>query len=141
MRRFAKSWVKTTHALAKVVANDSQNGHLSYMTKFHAEATAPTPNAARHAEQLFKHLRHKSDASSYAEGTAKFDFQGATANLRSTPEGLVISCAAVDLAGLGRAKQVIEIHLLRFALREELKPLTWSGPETPAPPARPPQPT
>jgi len=106
------------------------------MTEFGAEATAPTPNAARYAEQLFKHFRHRTEAS-YADGTAQFDFSGAKATLNSTPEGLVISCAAGDLAGLGRAKHVIESHLLRFAFREDIQALAWSGPETSAPPPRP----
>ena len=58
------------------------------MSEFSAEATAPTPNAARYAE-------------------------------------------------LGRAKHVIESHLLRFAFREDIQALAWSGPETSAPPPRP----
>lgn len=127
----------------RTLASYSHLAHPVRMSQFTAEALAPTPNGTRYAEQMCKHFRHKAEAV-FENGAGAVDFKFATATLTPTPEGLRLACAAGDLIGLARAKYVLEDHLLRFAFRENLPRLDWSGPETPAPPAppgaRPPKP-
>lgn len=101
-----------------------------------ANTRIATTNGERYAIQLCKHFRHKVTAD-YADRIGDVDFKFAKAKLVASDDAIEMSCEADDVVNLGRAKYVLEDHLLRFSWREQLQPIAWDGPETPAPPVPP----
>lgn len=106
------------------------------MTALKARARVATVNGERYVIQMCKHFRHKVTAD-YADRVGDVDFKFAKARVVATDDAIEMSCEADDLVSLGRAKYVLDDHLLRFAWREKLAAPVWDGPETPAPPVPP----
>ncbi|MEM8554163.1 MAG: DUF2218 domain-containing protein [Pseudomonadota bacterium] len=87
-------------------------------------AKVPTPNAAKYVQQLCKHFAHKVPAR--VEGDHGFaDLPGGKLSMVSSNDALSIEIAAETDEGMGKAKYILEDHLLRFAFREKLAVLTW----------------
>jgi uncharacterized protein len=89
-----------------------------------ATTRCETPNAGKYLQQLCKHFTHKVEVA-YSEGHGQCRFSCGTATMDAGLKGLDIRVEAADNGALTETKQVIESHLLRFAFRENLQPLTW----------------
>lgn len=91
-----------------------------------SSAVIRTENASRYLQQLCKHFAHKIDVEfTPTHGVCRFSV--GTATLDAEPDQLTIVADAKDAEALGETRHVIESHLLRFAFREELGPLSWAG--------------
>lgn len=106
------------------------------MSALRASARVETTNAERYTIQLCKHFRHKVIAE-YADRVGDVDFKFGKARIVAHNDSIEMDCEADSVETLARVKYVLEDHLLRFAWREKLPSLTWSGPATPAPPIPP----
>ncbi|WP_106751294.1 DUF2218 domain-containing protein [Pannonibacter carbonis] len=92
---------------------------------FRSSAEAVTPAASKYLQQLCKHFAHKVTCEWTPEmGRVDFPF----GDCRMTAEGdrLTIACESAEEEGLKRMQAVIDVHLEKFAWREELK-LEWRG--------------
>lgn len=89
-----------------------------------ATTQAPTANASRYLQQLCKHFAHKVDVT-FDERHGECRFSCGTAKLDAKDDGLQIAVEAADRDKLAETKDVIERHLIRFAFREDMQPLTW----------------
>ncbi len=91
-----------------------------------SSAICQTENASRYLQQLCKHFAHKIPVTFDArEGRCVFSC--GTAVLIADVGALRINALAEDAEGLAQTKDVIESHLLRFAFREDLPALVWTG--------------
>ena len=86
--------------------------------------TIDTQHASRYLQQLCKHFAHKIPVT-YTPEHGECHFAYGTATLDADDAVLRIVVAASDEAGRKQAEDVVESHLLRFAFREELGPLSW----------------
>ena len=90
-----------------------------------AKTAVQTEKASRYLQQLCKHFAHKVEVEFTPEqGLAKLP--GGDAHMQAGAETLSIRIEADSPEGLARAKYIVEDHLLRFAFRENLGPLTWT---------------
>lgn len=83
-----------------------------------------TEKGPRYLGQLCKHFAHKTDAG-FDGNHGYVNFAFGVAKLRADDNQLEIAVEAGDEAALGRTKDVIESHLVRFAFREDLERLEW----------------
>lgn len=88
-------------------------------------ATVLSPLAPRYLVQLCKHFAHKIPAEA-ADGRGKAVFPWGLCFLEAEGEVLTLRCEADDSPSLERVKQVVEVHMLRFARREGVG-LTWAS--------------
>lgn len=97
-----------------------------------ATARFDTRHAARYVQQMCKHFAHKV-AVEQVDGEGRFALPPGPAQIVSDESGLTIRAEAADAEGLARSKHILESHLLRFAFREEPRPLSWQEgtPRTP----------
>ncbi|WP_320201262.1 DUF2218 domain-containing protein [Agrobacterium sp. rho-13.3] len=89
-----------------------------------AKSELKTESASKYLVQLFKHFAHKREVT-YTETHGEIAFDFGTASLDAEPDTLKIFVTAPDEESLGRAKSVVESHLLRFAFREKIETLHW----------------
>jgi hypothetical protein len=88
-------------------------------------ALIPTESASRYLQQLCKHWSHRLEvAFDPAHGTIGFP-DGAAATLDAGPEALTVAITAPDAETLERMKQIVAVHLDRFAFREAPLPFDW----------------
>lgn len=85
-----------------------------------------TENGQKYLIQLCKHFAHKIEVEQ-GDGSAELRFSCGTGYLRAGPDGLDIRVLSADGANLAETKSVVENHLLRFAFREEPRPLHWQA--------------
>lgn len=91
---------------------------------FQSSSTVHTEHASRYLQQLCKHFRHKIPVEFVPEaGECRFPF--GIARLRADAERLTVEIEAPDSDQRARTQDVIEVHLLRFAFRENLGPMSW----------------
>ncbi|RIK88089.1 MAG: DUF2218 domain-containing protein [Hyphomicrobiales bacterium] len=91
---------------------------------FLSSSTVRTEHASRYLQQLCKHFRHKVPVEfAPEEGECRFPF--GTARLRADDRQLTVEIEAPDGDRRARTQDVIEVHLLRFAFRENLGPMSW----------------
>ncbi len=88
-------------------------------------ATVLSPLAPRYLVQLCKHFAHKIPAEA-AEGRGRAVFPWGICLLAAEGETLTLHCEAADAPSLDQVKQVVEVHMLRFARREGVG-LTWAS--------------
>ena len=91
---------------------------------FLASSVVRTKNASRYLQQLCKHFQHKMPVE-YAPEAGECRFPFGMARLRAESERLTVEIEAPDGDQRTRTEEVIEAHLLRFAFREKLEPMTW----------------
>ena len=89
-----------------------------------AQAHYTTAHGSKYLQQLCKHFAHKVEVDfTPTEGQAALPPGPAT--LRANADGLHMHVSAEDDAGLAQAKHIVEIHLVKFAFRENLERLDW----------------
>jgi len=91
---------------------------------FLSSSIVETEHASRYLQQLCKHFGHKIPVEFDPEsGMCHFPF--GTARLKVDSERLMIEIKSPDGDQRARTQEVIESHLLRFAFREKLGPMSW----------------
>lgn len=88
-------------------------------------ATLRTEHAAKYLTQLCKHFAHKVDVS-HSENHGECRFICGTATMDADEGALRIRVTSPDEDQLRETQDVMESHLMRFAFREEPRPLLWS---------------
>lgn len=88
-------------------------------------ATVISPLAPRYLVQLCKHFAHKIPAET-TDGRGKAVFPWGLCFLAAEGDILTLRCEADDPPSLEQVKQVVEVHMLRFARREGVG-LTWAS--------------
>ncbi|WP_412555336.1 DUF2218 domain-containing protein [Shimia sp. MIT1388] len=91
-----------------------------------ATGTFSTENASKYLVQLCKHFAHKIDVS-YDETQGSCSFPIGTAAMTANPEQLRVDIEVNDAEGLKQVKHVIDVHLERFAFREDFKNMNWTS--------------
>ena len=86
-----------------------------------------TPNASKYLQSLCKHFAHKVEVD-YDADKGQAALPPGPAQFHADPTGLSIEVKAEDTPGIVRARYIVEDHLLRFAFREDPKPLDWTKP-------------
>ena len=85
-----------------------------------------TASASRYLQQLCKHWSHKAEAVFTPEqGTIRFA-SGEAVAMTAAPDRLQISVSADTAEAASRFAGVVENHIARFAVREELR-FDWQG--------------
>lgn len=91
-----------------------------------AQAHYATDHGSKYLQQLCKHFAHKVEVRfTPIEGEAALP--PGPALLRADATGLHMHVSAGDDAGLARAKSIVEVHLMKFAFRENLESLDWQA--------------
>lgn len=91
-------------------------------------ARVPTVNGRRYVTQLGKHWSHKFAVEEQADGATLIPFgPGRLCRLAADDEGIDIRIDTPDPADLPRLREVVISHLARFAFRETLGPVAWTG--------------
>lgn len=93
------------------------------------EAQVQTEQASRYLVALCKHFAHKV-AADYDSNRGRVDFQPGSCVLRADGNHLHLRCEASTEPDLNLVKDVVEVHLVRFA-RSEAIAVTWNA-EAPA---------
>lgn len=90
------------------------------------ESTAcyETDSGSKYLVQLCKHFAHKIEVS-YDERDGRCVFGGAVGLLEADESALRMTVRAPDEEWLERAQSIIEVHLVRFAWREDMEKLDW----------------
>jgi len=90
-----------------------------------AHATVRSEKAGRYLVQLCKHFAHKIPATwdeTEGEDTkGHADFGIGTCDMTAKDGVLLLACNAPDAERLGKVKDVLESHIVRFAWKEEPK--------------------
>ncbi len=94
------------------------------ISMFLSFSTVQTEHASRYLQQLCKHFRHKIPVE-FAEETGECRFPFGIARLQADSGHLRVEIEAPDSEQRTRTQEVIEVHLLRFAFREDLGPMSW----------------
>lgn len=81
--------------------------------------TIPTDHARKYLQQLCKHFAHKVDVEFDTE-TGFAALPPGPCTLKATPSELYIHCQSDKTDALPNSRSIIEIHLKKFAWREEL---------------------
>jgi hypothetical protein len=85
-----------------------------------------TANASKYLQQLCKHFAHKVEVSfDETHGTVALGMGPAT--LRASAAALTAEVTAPDGEALAHARQIIDSHLKRFAIREEFEAMVWEA--------------
>ncbi|WP_072396813.1 DUF2218 domain-containing protein [Hyphomicrobium sp. CS1GBMeth3] len=96
-----------------------------------AEAQVKSEKASRYLVQLCKHFAHKVPTD-YDASTGRVDFQPGLCIMHAVGDQLSLRCEADSEPALHRVKDVVEIHLVRFARGEEIA-VTWTDGRPAAP--------
>ncbi|MCC7251083.1 DUF2218 domain-containing protein [Hyphomicrobium sp.] len=88
------------------------------------EAHVKSEKASSYLVQLCKHFAHKTPTD-YDESRGRVDFQPGLCVLHAVGDQLSLRCEALNESTLLRVKDVVEVHLVRFAWREKIA-LTWT---------------
>lgn len=82
-----------------------------------------TPMASRYLQQLCKHFDHKAPAE-WSETAGHVTFEPGTCAMSADDQALEMSLSAAGHDDLQRLIFIVEVHLIRFAWRDEID-LTW----------------
>jgi uncharacterized protein len=86
-----------------------------------------TEHGEKYIAQLCRHFAHKVDVL-HSDNRGECRFVCGTAVMEAHEGAMRIRVTAPDESQLKETQDVVESHLLRFAFREELQPLTWETP-------------
>ena len=89
-----------------------------------ATGTFSTTDGSKYLQQLSKHFAHKVSVT-YDTHSAHADMPMGPCDMTADTTGLTITVRAADPDGLARAKSVVDVHLERFAFREDFKAMDW----------------
>ncbi|WP_374573514.1 DUF2218 domain-containing protein [Phenylobacterium sp.] len=89
-----------------------------------SSATVATANARRYMIQLCKHFGHRLPAS-FDDHEGHIAFDVGQADMRASPDTLMLVATANDAEGLERLEKVVASHLVRFAFREPELSVDW----------------
>lgn len=89
------------------------------------EAQVQTEQASRYLVLLCKHFAHKA-ATDYDANRGRVDFQPGSCVMRADGNRLHLRCEASTEPDLHVVREVVEVHLVRFARSESLA-LMWSA--------------
>jgi len=90
--------------------------------------TAPAEKGNRYIRQLAKHWSHKF-AVSETDGEIHIAFKiGGIARLSADDQRIVITIEAADRKSAEQLKDVVAVHLNRFAFREAPLEFSWKAP-------------
>lgn len=92
-------------------------------------AEFPTARGAQLLTTMSKHFAHKIEVD-MRDDHAQFHFDIGEARIETTADGLLLTADAAGEDDMDRLQKVLESHLLRFAHREDPKPLNWRTPAT-----------
>lgn len=81
--------------------------------------TIPTDHASKYLQQLCKHFAHKVNVE-YDKEEGYAALPSGPCTLKANPSELYIHCQSEQAEGLPTSQSIIEIHLEKFAWREEL---------------------
>ncbi|WP_417249161.1 DUF2218 domain-containing protein [Celeribacter sp.] len=86
--------------------------------------TFHTAHASKYLQQMCKHFAHKVEVNyDPTHGEAKMPF--GTATFDATDELLTVTLDAQAPEQLDKARDVIDVHLQKFAFREEFDGMNW----------------
>ena len=91
---------------------------------FTTKGSVKTDKAAKYLVQLCKHFAHKADAEWDSE-QAKVQFEPGLCTMTATDSMLVFNCTADAPEKLQQMIFILEVHLVRFAWRENVD-LNWT---------------
>lgn len=83
-----------------------------------------TPHASKYLQQLCKHFAHKVEVA-YTPTEGRAALPPGPATLEATETGLTVRLSAKDDAGMGHARAIIDLHLKKFAFREDFEEMAW----------------
>jgi Uncharacterized protein conserved in bacteria len=83
-----------------------------------------TPHASRYLQQLCKHFAHKVEVD-YTSTEGRAALPPGPARLEANEAGLTVRLSAKDDAGMGHARAIIDLHLKKFAFRENFEEMVW----------------
>ena len=89
-------------------------------------ADFPTARGQALMGTMTKHFSHKIPVT-LTENQAELRFEMGEARVTVIPNGLRLALNAADADRLGRLRDVVERHLMRFAHREVPSPLDWAS--------------
>ncbi len=93
---------------------------------FEATALFETEHGGAYATKLCQHFAHKADVTR-SENGGECRFSYGTATFQGEPGRLRLRASAPTPEDLAQLREVIEVHLLRFAFREGERRLDWSA--------------
>lgn len=88
------------------------------------EAQVQTEQASRYLVQICKHFAHKV-ATDFDANSGRVDFQPGLCIMQAEGDRLNLRCEAATEPALQLIKDVVEVHLVRFAHREAIK-VIWA---------------
>jgi len=91
-----------------------------------ATGTFSTENATKYLVQMCKYFAHKIDVT-YTDSEGNCSFPMGTAAMFADPERLRVDVEVNNAEGLKQVKHVIDVHLERFAYRENFKNMDWTS--------------
>lgn len=87
--------------------------------------TYDTENASKYIEKLCKHFAHKV-STSYDDTSGHAALPVGETTLEATPSRLTITIDLCEGTPVEHGKSIIDLHLVRFAHREDFTEMTWS---------------
>lgn len=91
-----------------------------------ATGTYTTENASKYLVQLCKHFAHKIEVD-YDNTSGSCSFPMGTATMQADETLLTVNIKVSDNEALKQVKHVIDIHLVKFAFREDFQNMDWSA--------------
>jgi len=90
-----------------------------------ATGSYTTENASKYLVQLCKHFAHKIDVE-YSDTSGSCSFPMGTATMQADGKKLLVNIKVSDEEALKQVQHVIDIHLVKFAFRENFQNMEWS---------------
>lgn len=96
------------------------------MTEFTSVGRSATDRASRYGSQLVKHFTHKDLEGSWEDGRGFVRFSAGLAEFEASDDALVLRVVSSSEEDDARLRDVVERHLVRFGIRDELT-VTWDS--------------
>ncbi|MCP4827041.1 MAG: DUF2218 domain-containing protein [Shimia sp.] len=90
-----------------------------------ATGTFSTRHASKYLTQMCKHFAHKIDVA-YDDTKGHCTFPMGSATMLANSEQLCVEVKVSHTEDLIQVKHVIDVHLERFAFREDFKNMDWT---------------
>ncbi len=87
----------------------------------------PTQDASAYIRKLCRHFAHKIETS-YSESEGSASFPMGVCRMTAAPGLLIFEVEAETSEAIGKIRDILVTHLLKFAFREELQ-IAWTDPE------------
>ena len=83
-----------------------------------------TTSGSKYLQQVCKHWGHKFEVE-FSENRGQVRFPSAVATMEASADALLVTIETGDAASIEQLKEVVTIHLDRFAFREGPLPFNW----------------